>query len=99
MPGHVYIVGAGCGDAKLITVRGRELLQRCDVVVYDELIARELLDLAPPYAEKIAVGKRALAHSARQEDINALLIEKADEGKTVIRLKGGDPFVFGRGGE
>lgn len=97
--GQVYLVGAGCGEADLITLRGLRLLQECDVVVYDDLIAEELLDAAPPAAERLYVGKRSGRHSASQQEICALLIEKAREGKTVVRLKGGDPFVFGRGGE
>lgn len=97
--GKVYLVGAGCGAADLITVRGLRLLERCGAVVYDDLLAPELLDAAPEGAERIYVGKRRGRHSMAQEDINALLIAKAREGKTVVRLKGGDPFVFGRGGE
>lgn len=96
--GRVYIVGAGCGDYDLITVRGLELIKKCDVLIYDSLIDKELLEYAEN-AEKICVGKRAGLHSETQESINALLVEKALEDKTVVRLKGGDPFVFGRGGE
>lgn len=98
-PGTVYLVGAGCGDADLITVRGLTLLQSCDVLVYDDLIAPELPDAAPAGAERICMGKREGRHSAPQEEICALLIEKARAGLAVVRLKGGDPFVFGRGGE
>lgn len=97
--GKVYLVGAGCGAADLITVRGLRLLERCGAVVYDDLLSLELLDAAPESAERIYVGKRRGRHSMAQADINALLIAKAREGKTVVRLKGGDPFVFGRGGE
>ena len=97
--GKVYLVGAGCASADLITVRGLRLLERCEAVVYDDLLAPELLDAAPESAERIYVGKRRGRHSMAQEDINALLVSKAREGKTVVRLKGGDPFVFGRGGE
>ena len=97
--GKVYLVGAGCGGADLITVRGLRLLERCDAVVYDGLLDTALLDAARPQAERIYAGKRRGRHSMAQEEINALLIEKAREGKTVVRLKGGDPFVFGRGGE
>lgn len=97
--GCVYLVGAGCGEADLITVRGLSLLRACDVVVYDDLIAGELLDAVPETAEKIYMGKRSGRHSAAQEEICTVLIAKAREGKTVVRLKGGDPFVFGRGGE
>lgn len=97
--GYVYLVGAGCGEADLITVRGMQLLKHCDVVVFDDLIAPQLLNYVPLQSERICVGKRAGRHSMKQEDINALLIKKAAQGKLVVRLKGGDPFVFGRGGE
>ena len=97
--GRVYLVGAGCGDYDLITVRGRDLLERCDTVVYDSLIDERLLSFVPKECERICVGKRKGRHSETQENINRILIEKAKEGKTVVRLKGGDPFVFGRGGE
>lgn len=97
--GWVYLVGAGCGEADLITLRGLELLRRCDVVIYDDLIAQELLTAVPEQAEKIYMGKRSGRHSAPQQEICAVLIAKARAGKNVVRLKGGDPFVFGRGGE
>lgn len=97
--GKVYLVGAGCGAADLITVRGLRLLERCEAVVYDDLLDPALLDAAPESAERIYVGKRRGRHSMAQEDVSALLIAKAREGKTVVRLKGGDPYVFGRGGE
>lgn len=97
--GKVYLVGAGCGDFDLITIRGMKLLQRCDTVVYDSLIDVRLLDFVPEKTEKICVGKRAGYHSESQEHINEILVKKAKCGKTVVRLKGGDPFVFGRGGE
>jgi uroporphyrinogen III methyltransferase/synthase len=97
-PGTVYLVGAGPGDVGLITVRGRDLLAVADVVVYDYLSNPLLLGHAPQ-AEAVYVGKKAAAHSMTQEQINALLVEKAQGGRTVVRLKGGDPFVFGRGGE
>lgn len=97
--GKVYLVGAGCGAADLITVRGLRLLERCEAVVYDDLLSPELLDAAPESAERIYAGKRRGRHSMAQADVNALLVSKAREGKTVVRLKGGDPFVFGRGGE
>nr|WP_325212674.1 siroheme synthase CysG [uncultured Oscillibacter sp.] len=97
--GKVYLVGAGCGTADLITVRGLRLLERCGAVVCDDLLDPELLNAAPEEAEKIYAGKRRGRRAMDQEEINALLIAKAREGKTVVRLKGGDPFVFGRGGE
>lgn len=97
--GTVHLVGGGCGDYDLITLRGVRLLSDCDAVVYDSLTDKRLLDLAPQKSEKIYVGKRAGRHSLKQDEINTILIEKALEGKTVVRLKGGDPFVFGRGGE
>lgn len=98
--GRVILVGAGPGDADLITLRGAEALRVADAVLYDELVARELLDLAPPGALRIDVGKRAHdAPTRSQEETEALLVKLAGEGKTVVRLKGGDPFVFGRGGE
>ena len=99
MSGHVYLVGAGCGPMDLITLRGLRLLQSCDVVVYDDLIDPELLSAIPPQAEQLYVGKRRGRHSAHQEEISRLLVKKARAGKQVVRLKGGDPFVFGRGGE
>ena len=97
--GTVYLVGAGPGDAGLLTLRGAELLGRADVVVYDALVNAELLRLAPASAEIIYGGKRARDHALSQAELNQLLIAKAREGKTVVRLKGGDPYVFGRGGE
>ena len=97
--GIVYLVGAGPGDAGLLTMRGAELLARADVVVYDALVNADLLRLAPREAEIIYGGKRAKDHALPQEDLNALLVSKAREGKTVVRLKGGDPYIFGRGGE
>ena len=98
-PGTVYLVGAGCGQADLITVRGLELLKSCGVVVYDDLIDPALLDAVPAHAQRLYMGKRQGRHSASQDEICALLVEKAREGRAVVRLKGGDPFVFGRGGE
>ncbi len=96
--GAVYLVGAGPGDPELITVKGMIRLNGCDTVVYDSLSSDRLLELAPR-AEKIFVGKRAGCHSMKQEEINELLVKLGREGRTVVRLKGGDPFVFGRGGE
>lgn len=98
-PGKAYLVGAGPGAAELITVRGLRLVQRADVIVYDRLIAPELLEEARPDAELIYVGKQPHYHVATQEEINELLVEKVRAGQQVVRLKGGDPFVFGRGGE
>src|SRR3954469_13201982 len=95
----VYLVGAGPGDPGLLTVRGAEVLARADVVVYDRLSVASLLDLAPPDAERISVGKAPGHPSMAQEDINALLVERGRAGQEVVRLKGGDPFVFARGGE
>jgi uroporphyrinogen III methyltransferase / synthase len=97
--GRVYLVGAGPGDAGLLTLRGAELLRRADVVVYDALVNKDLLRLAPKSAEIIYGGKRAKDHAIPQDELNQLLIRKAKEGKTVVRLKGGDPYIFGRGGE
>ncbi len=97
--GTVHLVGAGPGDAGLLTLRGAELLGRADVVVYDALVNPDLLRLAPKTAEMIYGGKRSRDHAIPQEDLNQLLVAKAKEGKTVVRLKGGDPYIFGRGGE
>ncbi len=97
--GKVFLVGAGCGSHDLITLRGLNLVKSCDTLVYDSLIDPILTDFAPAQAEKISVGKRCGQHSESQQNINKILVEKALSGKTVVRLKGGDPFVFGRGGE
>ena len=97
--GIVYLIGAGPGSPDLITVKGKECLQEADVVVYDYLASESLLSLAGEDAETIYAGKKSGRHSMSQEEINNLLIEKAKEGLTVARLKGGDPFIFGRGGE
>ncbi len=97
--GMVYLVGAGPGDAGLLTLRGAELLHRADVVVFDMLVNPDLLRLAPPAAELISRGKRASAEALPQSKLNALMVSKAREGKCVVRLKGGDPYIFGRGGE
>lgn len=97
--GIVYLVGAGPGDPGLITEKGMLRLKSCDAVVYDSLASDLLLKAVPDHCEKIYVGKRAGAHSMKQEEINQLLVELAEKGRKVVRLKGGDPFVFGRGGE
>lgn len=99
MAGNVYLVGAGPGRFDLITLRGLELIRDCDVLLYDKLAGDSFLWETRSDCECIYVGKQAGHHSMKQEEINALLIEKAQEGKNVVRLKGGDPFVFGRGGE
>lgn len=98
-PGIVYLVGAGPGDPGLITVRGLDCIRKAEVVVYDYLAGESLLEEAPASAERIYVGKRAGAHSMQQAEINSLLVSLAMSGRTTVRLKGGDPFVFGRGGE
>lgn len=97
--GRVYLVGAGPGDPGLITCRGAQLIAQADVVIYDYLVAPRLVQMARADAEMIYVGKKAGQHTLPQEKINELLIEKAQPGRMVVRLKGGDPFIFGRGGE
>jgi uroporphyrinogen III methyltransferase/synthase len=97
--GKVYLVGAGPGDPSLITVKGLACLKEADVVIYDRLVDESILSEARPEAEKIYVGKASNHHTLEQKMINHLLIQKAREGKVVVRLKGGDPFVLGRGGE
>jgi len=97
--GKVFIVGAGPGAEDLITVRGLRALRAADVVLYDALVGSKLLEEFPMHAERIYIGKRCGKHSVNQEEINRTIISKAREGKTVLRLKGGDPLIFGRGGE
>lgn len=97
--GTVYLVGAGPGDPDLITVRGLNVIKNAEVAVYDRLANPELLSWLPEGAEKIYVGKKPGKPSVSQDQINSILVAKAKEGKTVVRLKGGDPFIFGRGGE
>src|ERR1039457_6443379 len=97
--GVVFLIGAGPGDPGLLTLRGRDLLAKADVVVYDALINPQLLEWARPGAVKIFVGKRGRHHAIEQSEINSILVRKASQGKRVARLKGGDPFLFGRGGE
>ncbi|MBO5515586.1 MAG: HemD protein, partial [Schwartzia sp.] len=99
MPGMVFLVGAGPGDYRLITLKAIECLKKADVVVYDRLADDRILRWAKNDAEMIYVGKASANHTMKQGDINQLLADKAKEGKCVVRLKGGDPFVFGRGGE
>ena len=97
--GKVYLVGAGPGDPGLMTIKGKTLLEHADVVVYDALVSPPILEMINPHAERIDAGKRRGRHSKLQDETNQLLIEKAQTHAVVVRLKGGDPFVFGRGGE
>jgi uroporphyrin-III C-methyltransferase len=97
--GEVWLVGAGPGDPELLTLKALKALQRADVVVHDGLVSEAILDLAPAAARRLSVAKRKSRHSYAQEEINRLLVAFARGGLTVVRLKGGDPFIFGRGGE
>jgi uroporphyrin-III C-methyltransferase len=98
-PGTVYLVGAGPGDPELITLKGRRVLGEADAVVYDHLVDTELLELTPAGCERIFAGKKSGQACVPQNEIDGTLVRLALEGKTVVRLKGGDPFIFGRGGE
>ncbi|MDI3539098.1 MAG: uroporphyrin-III C-methyltransferase [Methanolobus sp.] len=97
--GKVYLVGSGPGDPELLTLKARRLIDSADVVVYDQLPGKMILDSIPAGTEKIDAGKYAGDHTLKQDEINTVIIEKAKEGKNVVRLKGGDPYMFGRGGE
>src|SRR3954454_11549217 len=99
MMGKVYLVGAGPGDPDLITVKGLKCIEQADVILYDRLVNKQLLEYAKPNVEFINCGKLPNYHLMQQETINRFLVKYAKKGKIVIRLKGGDPFVFGRGGE
>ena len=97
--GKVWLVGAGPGDLGLFTMKGLQILQQADVVVYDSLVGQGVLSQIPRTAHCINVGKRASNHTMPQEKINEVLVQEAKKGQRVVRLKGGDPFLFGRGGE
>ncbi|HAS8558915.1 TPA: uroporphyrinogen-III C-methyltransferase [Vibrio vulnificus] len=97
--GFVYLVGAGPGDPELLTVKAVNALQQCDLLVYDRLVSKEILALVPEHVDKIYVGKRCGEPSLKQDEINQILVSFAQLGRKIVRLKGGDPFIFGRGGE
>nr|WP_245905738.1 uroporphyrinogen-III C-methyltransferase [Psychrobacter fozii] len=97
--GTVHLIGAGSGDPELLTLKAWRVMQRAEVVLYDSLVSEDILDMCATTAEKIFVGKRRANHALPQESINELLVKHALAGKIVVRLKGGDPFIFGRGGE
>ncbi len=99
MRGKIILVGAGCGDPELLTLKAVKALQHADVILYDALVSEEVLKMANASAEKISVGKKGHGKSCRQEDINVMMVELAQKGKTVLRLKGGDPLIFSRAGE
>ena len=96
---RIYLVGAGPGDPDLLTVKALRLIQQADTVIYDRLVSAEILRLIPEHADRIYVGKATCHHTLSQSEINTLLVEQAHSRKTIIRLKGGDPYIFGRGGE
>lgn len=99
MTGKVYLVGSGPGDPELLTIKAKRLIESAEVILYDQLPGKEILGMLPENAEKIDVGKYAGNHKLSQWQINELLVKRAKEGKIVVRLKGGDPYLFGRGGE
>lgn len=99
MKGKVYLVGSGPGGTAFLTRRGREIIDKADVVLFDQLPGKEILATLPDRAEKIDCGKFGGKHTLEQDEIEALMVDRAKKGKTVVRLKGGDPFLFGRGGE
>lgn len=98
-PGRIYLVGAGPGDPELLTIKAARLLDRADAIIYDRLVSDEILDLANPFAERVYVGKSTGSHSLKQSEINTLLVHMARKHGHIVRLKGGDPYIFGRGGE
>ncbi|MEE9459355.1 MAG: uroporphyrinogen-III C-methyltransferase, partial [Candidatus Bathyarchaeia archaeon] len=97
--GKVYLVGSGPGDLGLLTLKGLELLKKADVIIYDRLVSKAILRQIPSKTKKLYVGKSTGKHSVPQDKINELIIKEVTQGKRVVRLKGGDPFIFGRGGE